>query len=105
MPAAFACTWLVDLYHGNSLVRGNLQLRGRTVDLNAIEIPVLNIIAASDHIIPPPCSAALSTFISADRYRELLLPAGHIGAFVSRRARTLTAPGIIGWLRSLPPPA
>lgn len=102
VPAAFARSWLLDLYHGNSLVKGNLRLHGRAVDLNAIEIPVLNIIAASDHIIPPPCSAALSAFLPDDRYQELLLPAGHIGAFVSRQAQTLTAPGIMEWLRSLP---
>lgn len=102
LPAAFASTWLVDLYRGNALVRGNLRLNGRAVDLADINVPVLNVIAAADHIIPPPCSAALSGFLPAERYRELLLPAGHIGAFVSRQAQTLTAPGIVEWLRNLP---
>lgn len=105
LPAAFAQTWLVDLYRGNALVQGNLRLRGRAVDLAEIDIPVLNVIAAADHIIPPPCSSALSGFVPTERYRELLLPSGHIGAFVSRQAQMLTAPGIVDWLRNLPPEA
>ena len=99
LPQAFARTWLVDLYQRNALVDGKLMVAATPVDLGQIQVPVLNIIAEADHIIPPPCSRALSRFVLGERYRELTIPAGHIGTFVGSKAQTLTAPGIMKWLR------
>ena len=101
LPAALARTWLKGLYQENRLVKGVLELNGESVDLSAIGVPVLNMIAANDHIIPPPCSAALSGFIAPELYRTVSIPAGHIGMFVGRQAQTVTAPGIAQWLREI----
>lgn len=99
LPAAFARTWLKDLYQDNLLVKGKLTLQGHPIDLSNITTPVLNITASSDHIIPPQCSTALAAHLPATQYSQLSVPAGHIGTFVGRQAQTLTAPGIVDWLR------
>ena len=98
LPGELARTWLVDLYRHNRLVTGEVRLQGRPVELPAIRAPVLNVYAASDHITPPPCTRALCRFIAPARYRELSLPAGHIGAFVGSASQPLLAPGILRWL-------
>jgi len=102
LPGALARTWLVDLYQENALVRGALTLAGQAVRLSAIEAPVLNVFATRDHIIPAPSAKALAAHIPAARYRELALPTGHIGTFVSARAQPVLAPAIVEWLDTLP---
>ena len=102
MPGRLAREWIRALYRDNALTAGRLEIAGRPVRLGAIDLPVLNIFATGDHIVPPPCSRALGLHLpDPGRYRELALPTGHVGAFVSERAQTLLAPEIVRWLRQL----
>ena len=102
LPAKLAVEWLIDLYQNNSLVAGRFSVGGDPVSLRNIARPVLNIFATGDHIVPPPCSRALSRHLpDTTAYRELALPTGHIGAFVSERAQTLLVPEIVRWLREI----
>lgn len=100
-PGAAAKEWLIGLYQENRLARGSFEIAGQPVDLSRIACPVLNVYAAEDHIIPPPCSKALGAFIEARNYEELEVPTGHVGVFVSRRAQRLVAPAITRWLRRI----
>ena len=100
LPGTMARTWLCGLYQKNMLFQGKLILQDQLVDLAAIDAPVLNIFASSDHIVPPPCSRALGCKIGAN-YQELAVPTGHIGAFVSARSQTLLSPAIASWLTTL----
>ena len=52
--------WLKDFYQDNKLIKNQLELGGRKVELGNVTMPVLNIYAKEDHIIPPPCSRALA---------------------------------------------
>lgn len=102
LPARLAVEWLVDLYQRNALVAGNFTIGPAPVRLGDVALPVLNIFATGDHIVPPPCSRALARHLPATTpYRELALPTGHIGAFVSERAQTLLVPEIVRWLREI----
>ncbi|MEM9060419.1 MAG: alpha/beta fold hydrolase [Pseudomonadota bacterium] len=101
LPEALARTWLLDVYKRNALVEGELRIGRRPVDLSNIGVPVLNMTATGDHIVPPPCSRALGRFVPQDRYRELSVPAGHIGMFVGGKAQTLVAPEIVRWLHTI----
>ncbi len=90
--------WLKDLYQDNKLIKGELELGGRKVDLGQLTMPVLNIYAQDDHIIPPPTSRALAGKIGTDDYTELGLPGGHIGVFVSGKSQGIVGKGIVDWL-------
>lgn len=98
LPGALARDWLVGLYRENRLANGALVVQGQPVDLGALRLPVLNVFATADHIIPPPCSRALGKLAPAARYQELALPSGHVGTFVSARSQSLLAPQIMQWL-------
>jgi polyhydroxyalkanoate synthase len=100
-PGAAAKEWLIGLYAENRLVRGTFELDGRPVRLGAITCPVLNIYGAQDHIIPPPCSRALGRHLRNVAYREVEVPTGHIGVFVSRRAQAIVPPAMVEWLGGL----
>ncbi len=90
--------FIKELYQENRLVKGTLQIGGRTVDLKRIIMPVLTIYGEHDHIVPPSATKPLNDYVgSADK--ELAgYPVGHIGMYVSADAQHLIAPGIGEWL-------
>ena len=97
-PGEAAKQWLKDLYQQNKLVKNEFELGGCRVDLRQITMPVLNVYAKDDHIIPPPTSRALAGHIGTQDYTELALPGGHVGVFVGGKSQRLFAPGVAEWL-------
>ena len=70
-PGEAAKQWLKDLYQQNKLVKNQFELGGRKVELVNITMPVLNVYAKEDHIIPPQCSRALAECVGTDDYSEI----------------------------------
>ncbi len=97
-PGEAAKQWLKDLYQQNKLVRNELEIGGQRVDLGHLTMPVLNVYAKDDHIIPPATSRALAGKVGTADYTELALPGGHVGVFVGGKAQGLFAPGVATWL-------
>jgi polyhydroxyalkanoate synthase subunit PhaC len=97
-PGEAAKQWLKDLYQDNKLVNNTWELGGRKVDLRQVTMPVLNIYAQADHIIPPPTSRALDGKLGTTDYTELGLPGGHIGMFISTKSQGIVGKGIVDWL-------
>ena len=62
-------------------------------------MPVLNIYAENDHIIPPQTSRALGALVGTNDYTEIGLPGGHVGVFVSGKSQGVLGKGITDWLR------
>jgi polyhydroxyalkanoate synthase subunit PhaC len=87
-----------DLYQQNKLVRNEWTLGGRPVDLSNIGMPVLNVYASDDHIIPPATSRALAGKLGSSDYTELALPGGHVGVFVGGRSQALFAPAVASFV-------
>lgn len=104
-PAAAARQWMIELYRENRLARGEFTLDGQPVDLKRLTMPILNIFALKDHIIPAPTSRALGRLAGTDDYTELELPVGHIGTFVSRRANRRFSDTLADWLADREPPS
>lgn len=86
------------VYRDNALLRGTLQLRGEPARLSRIRVPVFNVIAEDDHLVPVDAATALSGRTRGE-YREYRLPGGHLGVFVSRRAHESLYPQLDAWLR------
>jgi polyhydroxyalkanoate synthase len=98
-PGEAAKQWFKDLYQENKLIKNQLCLNGQQVDLSKIDIPILNIFALNDHIIPPECSAALKDYIGTKDYTDLPLPGGHVGVFVSGKSQGILGKEIVSWLQ------
>jgi polyhydroxyalkanoate synthase len=99
-PGEAAKQWLKDLYQQNKLVKNEFELSGRRVNLANITMPVLNVYAQDDHIIPPQTSRALRDLVGTDDYSEIGLPGGHVGVFVSGKSQGVLGKGIVDWLRA-----
>ena len=97
-PGEAAKQWLKDLYQENKLVKGEFELGGRKVNLRNITMPILNVFAKDDHIIPPATSQGLKPCIGTEDYTELALPGGHVGVFVGGKSQKLLGSGIADWL-------
>lgn len=90
--------FIKDFYQGNKLVKGELEIGGRPVDLGLIAQPVLNIFAEQDHLVPPDASRALGYHVGSEDYTEIAFRGGHIGIYVSGRAQREVPPAIHQWL-------
>lgn len=101
--AAAALTQFVRwFYQENRLLRGTLEIGGRAVDLRRIRQPLLNLYARADHIVPPAASAAMGRCVGSSDYTACEIDTGHIGMYVSRKAREEIPARIISWLRERP---
>lgn len=88
-----------EFYQRNALVAGTLELDGRRVDLRRITMPVLNVYATRDHLVPPSASRSLRGLVASREYEERSVPGGHIGIYVGAKARELPA-AVAQWLRA-----
>jgi polyhydroxyalkanoate synthase len=90
--------FIKDLYQQNKLVKGTLEIGGRTVSLKKITAPVLTVFAKDDHIVPPATTTPLNDHIGSTDKQLLEFPGGHIGVFVGSRSQNVLAPAIAKWL-------
>lgn len=89
-----------DFFQQNKLIRGEVVIGERRVDLAAIVMPVLNVYATQDHLVPPAASKVLKDLCRSRDYSELSFRGGHIGIYVSARAQREIPPAIAAWLIS-----
>lgn len=97
-PGEVVRQWLKDLYQDNKLIRNELVLGGRTVDLRNIAMPVLNIAAEGDVVVPNACTRNVGNAFGTGDYTEIGVPGGHIGTFVGAKAQGILVPAIVEWL-------
>jgi len=91
--------FIKDLYQQNKLIKGTLQLGNRNVNLANITMPLLNIYAEEDHVVPPEASIALNDLVGSTDKCLTKFAGGHIGVFVGSRSQKELAPGIALWLK------
>ncbi|MCL1633859.1 class III poly(R)-hydroxyalkanoic acid synthase subunit PhaC [Luteimonas sp. SX5] len=90
--------FIKQFYQGNGFVKGGIVIGENEVHLGLIEMPVLNIFAEQDHLVPPASSRALKGLIGSGDYTELSFRGGHIGIYVSGRAQKEVPDTIHSWL-------
>jgi len=96
-PGEVLRQWLKDLYQDNKLIRNELVLGGRRVNMRKITMPVLNMYATGDTIIPVSCSKDVGAHFGTKDYSEVAVPGGHIGTFVGGKAQKVLAPTLAEW--------
>lgn len=90
--------FIKQFYQQNGLVKGTVKVGDKVVDLGKIKVPVLNIYAKDDHLVPPDSSKALEGCVSSKDYESLEFPGGHIGIYVSGKAQKMIPPSVAKWL-------
>ena len=98
LPAETFREFITNFYKKNLLIKNELEIGGKKVDLKKITIPVLNIYGKYDHLVPPAmCDQFIGKIGSQDK-EDLCLDTGHIGIYVSSKTQREFGPKIIRWL-------
>ncbi len=92
--------FIKDLYQGNKLIKNELELGGRRVDLKKIDMPLLCVCAEYDHLVPLSASRPLLEAVSSSDTQFLSFKTGHIGMYVSSQSQKSIAPKIIQWVNA-----
>ncbi len=87
-----------QFYNGKGFVNGGIRVGTRAPTLADVTMPVLNIYALQDHLVPPDASRALKGLVGTKDYSELAFRGGHIGIYVSSRAQREVPTAIHHWL-------
>jgi len=98
IPAETFREFIKKLYHENLLIKNKMTLGGELVDLNNITMPVLNIYARLDHLVPYTSSEKLLEYVGSTDKTDVCLNTGHIGIYVSSKMQQEFAPRILSWL-------
>ena len=98
LPGEVFRKFVKDCYQENKLIRNELFVGGRRVDLRKITMPLLNIYAKFDHLVPPEACDRLAGCVGSADTRDICMNTGHIGIYVSSKCQEQFAPGIADWL-------
>jgi polyhydroxyalkanoate synthase len=90
--------FIKQYYQGNGFVNGGIVIGEREVDLGFVDMPVLNIYAEQDHLVPPSASKPMQGLVGSNDYSEISFRGGHIGIYVSGRAQKEVPAAIHDWL-------
>ena len=88
-----------ELVRDGSLMADRVRIEGRAVSLADLTWPLLNVVAAKDHIVPSPAAMPVCELVGSPHAETLELPSGHVGLVMGKAAATTTLPAIYRWLR------
>ena len=87
-----------DCYQKNLLIKSQMVVGGKRVDLKKITMPLLNIYGQYDHLVPPGAADKLTSAVGSKDKEDLCLDTGHIGIYVSSKTQREFTPKIVQWL-------
>ena len=90
--------FVTGCYQENRLVKNELEIGGRRIELHTLRLPMLNLIGKKDHLVPPESSGVLASLVGSDDFTTLEFDLGHIGMYVSARAQREVPTAIATWL-------
>ncbi len=88
-----------DCYQKNLLIKNEMMLNGKKINLKNITMPLLNVMAEFDHLVPIDASKPLTEAVSSSDKETLVFPTGHIGIFVGSKSQKEVCPRIAEWLK------
>ena len=87
-----------ELMWENKLMKGELTIGGRTVDLKQITCPVLNAMAQHDHIAPYEATKQLTSLLGSEDKEDVVLKGGHVSLVAGMNAVMRLWPKVNEWL-------
>ena len=88
----------IEIFGQNRLVRGDLLLGDKPVDLGRVTCPLLNVVARFDELVPPrACEPPIQVIGSRDTL-TLDFPSSHIGIAAGIAAHEKLWPAVGQWL-------
>jgi polyhydroxyalkanoate synthase len=90
--------FIKECYQENLLIKNRMKIGGKSINLKNITMPLLNVMAKYDHLVPNSASKPLSGAVGSKDTKTLIFPTGHIGIFVGSKSQNEVCPQITEWL-------
>jgi polyhydroxyalkanoate synthase len=90
--------YIKDLWRDNKLIKGELEIGGKLVNLKNVTMPFLNVYATEDNIIPNSSTIPVNDLIGSKDKELYAFPGGHIGVFVGAKSQKELAPNVAKWV-------
>jgi polyhydroxyalkanoate synthase len=90
--------WIKEFYQENKLIKNQIVLRGRKVNLQQITANLLALVGQKDHIVPPYQTAAVINYLSSKDKSFFEFPVGHGGLVFGSTAKKKVFPTVAKWL-------
>jgi polyhydroxyalkanoate synthase len=87
-----------EIIIANKLYEGRLQIGGRPIDVGAIEVPFLHVVAEHDHIVPYEVARELVGGIGSSDKEEIMVKGGHVSLIAGAGAVKRMWPKLDAWL-------
>ncbi len=91
--------FIKDCYQKNLLIKNEMELDSKKIDLKNITMPLLNVMAETDHLVPNDASKPLNEVVPSEDKELVVFPTGHIGIFVGSKSQKMVVPRIAEWLK------
>jgi polyhydroxyalkanoate synthase len=97
VPGALFEQFLIDLYRDDKLVKNELVVGGKPVDISNIDMPVLAVVGTHDRFIPREASLPFLDAIPSEDIAVIEFPAGHVDLSIGERAHEELWPQVCDW--------
>jgi polyhydroxyalkanoate synthase subunit PhaC len=91
---------VIEVFGRNRLVRGDLSVGGKPVNLKRITSPLLNVLGRFDELVPPRAGEPLMQLVGSDDKQTIVFPSSHVGMAAGLAAHQELWPAIGQWLAS-----
>lgn len=98
MPGEYFRGLVKQLLWDNALLEETLMLGGRPVDLRAVRVPILSVVATHDHVVAREAAAPLMSRTGSNDTTEMLTKGGHVSVVAGPGAVKRLWPSIDEWL-------
>ena len=98
IPGEYFRKIINDGYKKNLLIKNQLKVLDKEIDLKKIDIPVLTVIAEKDDLVTPASTLELEKYISSNEKTTMRYKGGHVGLCISSNAQKTLWPKIAQWL-------
>jgi polyhydroxyalkanoate synthase subunit PhaC len=88
----------IEIFGENRLVRGELLVGDKAVELSRITCPLLNVIARFDELVPPRACEPLTNLVGSRDKLTMVFPSTHIGVAAGIAAHEKLWPAVGQWL-------
>ncbi|MFO7749489.1 MAG: class III poly(R)-hydroxyalkanoic acid synthase subunit PhaC [Desulfobacteraceae bacterium] len=105
VPGEVFREFIKECYQENRLIQSRLEVGGEPVNLKNITMPLLNVYARYDHLVPPEACDQLTKSVGSKDTEDICLDTGHIGIYVSSKFQEKFAPKVAAWLKERDQPA
>ncbi|GFO97120.1 poly (R)-hydroxyalkanoic acid synthase, class III, phaC subunit [groundwater metagenome] len=92
--------FIKDCYQKNLLIQNRMEIGGKRIDLKNVTMPLLNVMAQFDHLVPNDASRPITDAVASTEKETLVFPTGHIGMFVGSKSQGEVCPRIAMWLKT-----